>query len=160
MADYPDEKLCLGRVSSQPSEPATKNSSRSSQWRSLFAFTDHKQTGVITCAVVTAAGVAVGKTVYTYFLGRVFDVMARYGADLLSAQGLLTKASQWCGYTTVLGMAVWALSSVDLALWITSGELRASTARKTLFASLLQKEMDWFDSRAAGVSSTLIQTQG
>jgi ATP-binding cassette subfamily B (MDR/TAP) protein 1 len=52
------------------------------------------------------------------------------------------------------------VSSVDMALWITSGALRTNKARRTLFSVLVQKEMDWFDSREDGMSSFLTQTEG
>ena len=55
---------------------------------------------------------------------------------------------------------MWAIGSMDMALWITSGELRAKAARKTLFSALIQKEMEWFDLRDDGISSLVIQTQG
>ncbi|KAH8906346.1 P-loop containing nucleoside triphosphate hydrolase protein [Coniochaeta sp. PMI_546] len=126
----------------------------------LFAFTNPRQLGIILCAVCTAGVVAAGKTVYTVLLGRTFDVVAKYGASALSGQELFAQISQWCGYMTVLGVGMWALSSMDMALWITSGELRAVTARETLFSRMIEKEMDWFDTRGDGMSSLIIQTQG
>lgn len=155
--DEKHEKPKLENISPQPAQPEQKTSS---PWRHIFAFTTPKQLSIITCAVGTAAVVAAGKTVYTFLLGRVFDFAAKYGASAISGQELLAQVSQWCGYITVLGVGMWVLSSIDMALWITSGELRAMSARKTLFSRLIQKEMDWFDSRADGISSLVIQTQG
>ena len=157
MAVLEEEKSVFHDSPAEQPQPGKKSSS---PWKHLFAFTTPKQLSILTCAVTTAAAVAAGKTAYTYFLGRVFDIMAKYGAGVLGGQELLSQVSRWCGYTTVLGVGVWTMSSVDMALWITSGELRAMTARKTLFARLIQKEMGWFDSTADGMSSTIIQTQG
>ncbi|KAB5584879.1 hypothetical protein GE09DRAFT_6315 [Coniochaeta sp. 2T2.1] len=132
----------------------------SSPWKHLFAFTTAKQVTIIFSAVGTACVVAAGKTVYTLLLGRIFDLVAKYGGNVLSGQELLTQISTWCSYMTVLGVGMWALSGMDMALWISSGELRAVTARKTLFSRMIQKEMDWFDSQGDGMSSLIIQTQG
>jgi ATP-binding cassette subfamily B (MDR/TAP) protein 1 len=156
MEGRPDEKSGL-EVSPEQVQPQQKSSS---PWKHLFAFTTPRQAGVIACAVVTAAVVAAGKTVYTVLLGKIFDISTKYGSNLLGGQETLTQISQWLAYLTVLGVAVWLSSSLDMALWITSGELRAVTARKTLFSTMIQKEMDWFDSRGDGMSSLVIQTQG
>lgn len=143
-----------------PRKPAQPEQKPSSPRRHIFAFTTPKQLGVIACATGTAAVVAAGKTVYTFLLGRVFNFATQYGASEISGQDLLSHVSQWCGYITVLGVGMWALSSADMALWITSGELRAMSARKTLFSTLIQREMGWFDSRGDGMSSLIIQSQG
>ncbi|OIW28089.1 P-loop containing nucleoside triphosphate hydrolase protein [Coniochaeta ligniaria NRRL 30616] len=145
------------QVSSEEAQEQPKSSSPPTY---LFAFTTPRQLSIIVCAVCTAGVVAAGKTVYTVLLGKTFDVVAKYGASVLTGPELLTQVSQWCGYITVLGVGMWALSGMDMALWITSGELRAVTARKTLFSRMIQKEMDWFDSRGDGMSSLIIQTQG
>lgn len=141
-------------------EPADSQHDGSSPWKGVLAFTTPRQIAVMVCAVATAAVVAAGKTVYTVLLGKIFDVVSKYGADLLGGEELLAQISPWCGYLAVLGVGMWLLSSMDLALWIISGALRAQTARKTLFSTLIEKEMDWFDSRQDGMSSLVIQTQG
>lgn len=143
-----------------PLREARERPKSSSPWTYLFPFTSPRQLAIIICAVFTAGVVAAGKTVYTVLLGRIFDVVAKYGVGVFSGQELFDQVSQWCSYITVLGVGMWVLSSMDMALWITSGELRATTARKTLFSIMIQREMDWFDSRGDGMSSLIIQTQG
>jgi ATP-binding cassette subfamily B (MDR/TAP) protein 1 len=151
-----DEKSGLEASSAQ----AQRQQQGTSPWNHLFAFTTPKQYGTIVGAVATACVVAAGKTIYTVLLGKIFDIATKYGSNLLGGQDTLAQISQWCGYLTVLGVAMWLLSSIDMALWITSGELRAVAAKNTLFATMIQKEMDWFDLRGDGMASMAIQTQG
>jgi ATP-binding cassette subfamily B (MDR/TAP) protein 1 len=126
----------------------------------VLLFTTPKQILVLGIAVVTAAIIATGKTVFTVFLGKIFDAAAKYGQGTIGGQDLFTQVSLWCGYLTVLGVGMWMVSSVDMALWIVSGALRAKRARSTLFSVLAQKQMDWFDTREDGMSSFLTQTEG
>lgn len=160
MVDRHEQKAEKSEFEEIAPQPARQKQKSSSPWKQIFAFTTPKQLSIIACAVATAAVVAAGKTVYTFLLGRVFDFATQYGASAISGQELLNHVSQWCGYITVLGVGMWALSSADMALWITSGEVRAMSARKTLFSRLIQREMDWFDSRGDGMSSLIIQSQG
>jgi ATP-binding cassette subfamily B (MDR/TAP) protein 1 len=39
------------------------------------------------------------------------------------------------------------------------GELQARTARREIFDSMLEKEMEWYDSREDGIGSLLIRLQ-
>lgn len=161
MASLQDEKCGRDVPSEAPSEHSSAVQQKSSSfWKHLFAFTNPKQICVIVCAVGTACVVAACKTVYTLILGRIFGVVAKFGSEAITGQQLLDQVSQWSLYLTVLGLGMWALSGMDMALWITSGELRAASVRTTLFSALIQKEMGWFDSRDDGMSSLVITTQG
>lgn len=126
----------------------------------ILLFTTSEQVLILGTAVITAGIIAAGKTVFTVFLGKIFDAAAKYGHGSISGADLFARVSLWCGYLTVLGVGMWLVSSVDMALWITSGALRTGKARKKLFAVLVRKEMDWFDSREDGMSSFLTQTDG
>lgn len=148
----------MPKPAGQESVPQIRCSSRRKP--KILLFTTPKQILVLGIAVITAAIIATGKTAFTVFLGKIFDAAAKYGHGTLDGQDLFSQVSSWCGYLTVLGVGMWMVSSVDMALWITSGALRTNKARRTLFSVLVQKEMDWFDSREDGMSSFLTQTEG
>ncbi|KAK3385407.1 P-loop containing nucleoside triphosphate hydrolase protein [Podospora didyma] len=137
--------------------PVTQKSS----FKDLFAFTQRSHISIIICAFVTAALVAAGKTAFAILLGKIFDVVSRFGALLLTSQEFISEISQWALYLTLLGFGVWLSASLDATLWVITGELRARAARNSLFASLLKKTTQWYDSQESGMSSLMvgIQTQ-
>lgn len=132
------------------------NPSPQSSFSDLFAFTRRAHLPILTSALVTAALVAAARTGYAVLTGRIFDIVTRFGAGLLTADEYLADISRWCGYLCLLGLAMWAVASLDMALWIATGELRAKTAREALFRALLQKTMAWYDARESGTSSLLV----
>jgi ATP-binding cassette subfamily B (MDR/TAP) protein 1 len=152
---YDDKSGLEGRRRRADGQPHS-----SSRWKQFFCFTSPRGICILIAAVVTAGLNATGKTAFPVILGYIFQAGAKYGDGSLSGQSLYSQVSLWCGYMAVMGLGVWFFSSLDLSLWITSGALRAKKARETLFSVLIEKEMDWFDSREDGISSLVIQTQG
>lgn len=127
-----------------------------SSFSDLFAFTRRAHLPILTSALLTAALVAAARTGYAVLTGRIFEIVTRFGAGLLTADEYLSEISKWCGYLCLLGLAMWAVASLDMALWIATGELRAKTAREALFQAFLQKTMSWYDARESGTSSLLV----
>ncbi|KAK0749732.1 P-loop containing nucleoside triphosphate hydrolase protein [Schizothecium vesticola] len=127
-----------------------------SSFRDLFAFTRRAHLPILTSAFFTAALVAAARTGYAVLTGRIFEIVTRFGAGLITADEYLSEISRWCGYLCLLGLAMWLVASLDMALWITTGELRAKTAREALFGAFLQKTMAWYDARESGTSSLLV----
>lgn len=130
-----------------------------SSFKDLFAFNTPKQLGVMPCALATACAAAAGKAVYTIFLGKIFDIVSKFGAGVLDGSEALAQVSQWCAYLCALGVGFWVFNGLDMALWMVSGELRAKSARGKLFSSLLRKEMAWYDKREDGMASLMIRIQ-
>jgi len=127
-----------------------------SSFKDLFAFTRRAHFPILTSAFFTAALVAAARTGYAVLTGRIFEIVTRFGAGLITADEYLSEISRWCGYLCLLGLAMWLVASLDMALWITTGELRAKTAREALFRAFLQKTMAWYDARESGTSSLLV----
>ncbi|KAK0725226.1 P-loop containing nucleoside triphosphate hydrolase protein [Lasiosphaeris hirsuta] len=130
-------------------------------WKDLFAFTRGSHRFIIACAVITSALVAGGRTAYAIVLGKIFGIVSQRGANQLDGDDFLSQISRWSGYMCLLGLGMWLISSIDIALWVMTGELRARTAREMVFDSLLHKATQWYDSREDGISSMTvgIQTQ-
>jgi len=130
-----------------------------SSFRDLFAFTRRHHVPVMGCAFFTAALVAGARTTYAVLTGKIFDVVTRFGAGLLSPEQFMSELSKWAGYMCLLGLGMWAVSSIDMSLWVLTGELRARTARERIFTSFLHKSMAWYDSRDSGMSSLMVGIQ-
>ncbi|KAK4187799.1 putative ABC transporter expressed in the mitochondrial inner membrane [Podospora australis] len=137
-----------------PSLPTTR-----STFATLFSFTHRRHIPLVAISFFTATIVAAGRTAYAILLGKIFEVVSEWGAGALTSSGLLAEISQWCIYFVLLGLGVWLFSSIDIALWVVCGEIRARTTRETMFGALLGKTAGWYDLRGEGVWALLVQVQ-
>ncbi|KAM5350592.1 hypothetical protein ACJ41O_007097 [Fusarium nematophilum] len=130
-----------------------------SSWRQLFLFTRSAHTGVLIAAFIAAGFTGAFKTVLAIILGKVFDIIAGFGNGSLDGSGTLSDISMWSLVLLGLGIGNWIASTAFLALWVIFGELQANSVRRGIFASLLSKDMAWFDSQTEGISSLLVRIQ-
>ncbi|KAF4966486.1 hypothetical protein FSARC_5827 [Fusarium sarcochroum] len=130
-----------------------------SSWRQLFLFTKRSHTGALIAALLAAGFTAGFKTVLSVILGKIFDIIAGFGDGSLDGDEALKQVSMWSLVLLGMGIGNWVASTVFLALWVIFGELQASSVRHDIFASLLSKDMTWYDSQSEGISSLLIRIQ-
>ncbi|KAH7179800.1 P-loop containing nucleoside triphosphate hydrolase protein [Fusarium flagelliforme] len=130
-----------------------------SSWKQLFAFTKRSHTGALVAALIAAAFSAGFKTVLAVILGKIFDIIAGFGNGTFTGDEALSRVSDWALVLLGMGIGNWIASTAFLALWVIFGELQACSVRENIFASLLSKDMAWFDSQSEGISSLLIRIQ-
>ena len=130
-----------------------------SSWKQLFAFTKRSHTGALIAALIAAAFSAGFKTVLAVILGKIFDIIAGLGNRTFTGDEALSRVSDWALVLLGMGIGNWIASTAFLALWVIFGELQACSVRENIFASLLSKDMAWFDSQPEGISSLLIRIQ-
>ena len=129
-------------------------------WIHLFAFVNRQHAGLLLSAVAAAMVVAGAKTFYAIVLGKIFDIVSKFGAGKIDGDDTLAGVTTWCVVLTAVGGAIWLANAAFMALWIIFGEVCAKSARDRLFAALLRKDMGWFDSQGDGLSSMLVRIQG
>lgn len=130
-----------------------------SSWKQLFLFTRRSHSGALIAALFAAGFSAGFKTVLSVILGKVFDIIAGFGNGTLRGDEALSQVGRWALVLVGLGVGNWIASTAFLALWVMFGELQACSVRQDIFASLLSKDMAWFDSQSEGMSSLLIRIQ-
>jgi ATP-binding cassette subfamily B (MDR/TAP) protein 1 len=124
--------------------------------RNLFVFTPPSHIPLLLGSILTAAAVAAAKTLYAVLLGRIFDLVARFGAGGIGPEDdFLGQVARWCLVLCLLGLGVCVFAGTDMAMWVASSELRARNARRDVFSALLHREMAWFDLREEGLSGLL-----
>lgn len=133
--------------------------STKSTFATLFSFTRPKHRPLIFLSFSTAAIVAASRTAYAIFLGKIFEIISKWSTGLLNAEEFISEISHWSVYFVLLGLGMWLFSSLDIALWVINGEIRARTTRETMFAALLRKTAGWYDLRGEGVWGLLVQIQ-
>ncbi|AEO59824.1 hypothetical protein MYCTH_54167 [Thermothelomyces thermophilus ATCC 42464] len=142
----------IASAEQQPPPAGPVSAAAKSSFKHLFTFTPARHIPLVALSFTTAALVAAGRTAYAVLLGRIFDVVTRFGTGLLSPADFLAQISQWAVWLCVLGAGMWVVSTVDAAAWVVGGELRARTARREVFwRFLMGKEVGWFEAREEGV---------
>lgn len=124
-------------------------------WTALFSFTDKKQT--LTLILATAFAVLAGLVMpaFAFILGDFFNSFMLCGAGGISSQTLLDQVITGCVKLAYLGLASWLLNGCYFLLFIVFGEQQAASARKDVFQSLLEKNIEWFEGRGDGTAAFL-----
>ncbi|KAL8692733.1 MAG: hypothetical protein Q9218_002292 [Villophora microphyllina] len=131
------------------------------RWRSLFAFTSHSHVLPLCLAITLSLASGVVTPVLSYLLGKVFDCFTSFGGGKYGGSELIKKVSRYCIGLTALGAASGALHTGYFGFWLVFGELQAKSARDSLFAGMLEKDMEWYDMRKDGTEALIqrLQTQ-
>ncbi|KAL8736318.1 MAG: hypothetical protein Q9181_002496 [Wetmoreana brouardii] len=147
-----NDRIRRGTETSQASE---------ARWRSLFAFTSHSHVLPLCLALTLAVASGVVTPVLSYLLGKVFDCFTSFGRGKYTGHELVQKVSRYCIGLTGLGAASGALHTGYFGFWLVFGELQAKCARDSLFAGMLEKDMEWYDLRKDGTEALIqrLQTQ-
>lgn len=155
----PDEAPVIDPESETANHETAISQPAKSSWKHLFAFMRWTHAGPLFAALVASGVTAALKTVLAVVLGLVFDIIGDYGLGERSSSSTLSGISRWSIILVGIGIGNWVANSTFLALWITFGELQASSVRHGTFNSLLSKNMAWFDSQEQGISSLLVRIQ-
>ncbi|KAL8851121.1 MAG: hypothetical protein Q9221_003924 [Calogaya cf. arnoldii] len=155
MEDVTEEQKDLEHQGSEDSETIKP------RWRSLFAFTTRPHILPLFLAVILSVSSGVVSPVLSYLLGKVFDCFTRFGIGKYDASELIRNVSKYALGVTALGVASGLMHAGYFGFWLVFGELQAKAARDSLFGSMLEKDMEWYDMRKDGVEALIqrLQTQ-
>lgn len=130
--------------------------SGNAQWRFLFAFTCRSHVLPLCIAVVLSVASGAVTPILSYLLGKIFDNFTSFGAGKFDGTELVKRVSKYAIGLTGLGAGSGLLHTGYFGFWLTFGELQAKCARDSLYAGMLEKDMEWYDMRKDGIE-TLIQ---
>jgi len=128
-------------------------------WRSLFVFTTRKQTASITIALISTLASALFRPTAAVFFGKIFSILTKFGAGTTTSQDTLHGVAKWCVALVCLGGVAWLVEGTFLSSWVVFGESQAKSVRHKMFEGMLDKEMEWYDSRQGGIGSLLNRIQ-
>lgn len=138
----------------------TKTPPPKSNFTHLFTFTPPRHAPLLALSLLTSAVVAAGRTAYAVLLGKIFEVVTRFGAGLLAPPAFLAEIARWAVWMCVLGVGMWVVSTVDVAAWVVAGELRAREVRGRVFEVLgRRRRVGWFEGREEGVGGLVVGVQ-
>lgn len=128
-------------------------------WRSLFNFTLKSHLFPLLAALTLSVASGIIIPALALFLGKVFDSFTSFGAGAISGSSLIRKVSKNAIGLAGLGCASWLLNGCYFMAWLVFGELQAKSVRDRLFDGMLQKDMEWYDMRKAGVGALMPRIQ-
>lgn len=140
-------------------EDGENEQSKNPSWRSIFHFTSRIHFIPLAVAVIMAALSGVIIPAVAVILGKIFNIFAQYGSNAITGPGLVEQISWYAVALTVVGVASGILNGGFFAFWISFGELQAKSAREKLFNEMLEREMEWYDLRRAGINTLISRVQ-
>lgn len=135
-------------------EPATK-----ATWKHLFVFTSRDDLSSLPVAIVATMVSSGIRTFQAVAFGRIFDIMAAFGAGRIDGPDALRSVSTWSLVLTGMGIGTWISHTVFMSVWMVFGEAQARSARREIFSSLLSKDMAWYDGQPDGTPSLLTRIE-
>ena len=128
-------------------------------WRSLFNFTNKRDAIPLLLAATVSIAAGIVAPTLAIFLGKIFDLFTKFGAQEISGSDLLKKVSTYATVLAGLGTASGLLHASYFMFWLVFGELQAKHIRERLFDGMLEKNMGWYDLRKDGISTLVSRLQ-
>lgn len=128
-------------------------------WKHLFAFASRDHITTVLLAVVATVASSGLRIFLAVVYGRIFDVIAAFGAGSASSPDALHDISTWCLVLTGMGVGTWISNGLFMSIWIVFGEVQARSIKREVFSSLLEKDMAWYDGQVEGTSSLLTRIE-
>lgn len=129
------------------------------RWADLFIFCRGLNTPILISAILFTIISGIILPGQAIFLGKMFNLFTSFGSGQLSGPDLVKNmtsfAIQFCIFGAVSGVS----NAVFFGTWIILSELQVKLARENIFASILAKEMAWFDARRAGIETFVSRLQ-
>ena len=122
-------------------------------WRSLFNFASRMDVIPFLLALIFSIAAGIVAPALAIFLGSIFDLFTKLGADEISGSDLLDKVSGYAIILAGLGTASGIIHACYFMLWLVFGELQAKHVRERLFDGMLEKDMAWYDMRTDGIDT-------
>ena len=135
------------------------NQLKHASWLALFSFTSVSHTIVFMLAIVLSIASGIVIPALAIFLGKIFDLFTSFGAGEIGGPELIKEVSEYGIALVGLGSASGILNSIFFALWLLFGELQAKSAREKLFYAMLEKDLEWYDMRKAGIEALISRQQ-
>jgi ABC-type multidrug transport system fused ATPase/permease subunit len=152
------EKTSKSARCNMPSIPETRSPPRASttaQWTALFSFMQKSHGWILALAVISAVCSGLVQPAVAVFTGKFSDAAAQFSGGSIESGELRGRTQSVVRAFIALGCCTLITNAGLFATWTMFGEMQARRVRQELFRSLLEKDLEWFDSRESGTSSLL-----
>ena len=169
MSSFSRSSSHLDSVRSSRVYPASENSHLENEvtdlphsqvgWKALLSFTTKSHTVILGLSLGLSIASGIVIPTMAIFLGMIFDVFTDFGRGKIAEGQFLSKISTNAFYLVGLGLVSWGLNGGYFLFWLMFGELQAKSARDKLYAGMLEKEIEWYDMRRAGIKAMIPRIQ-
>ena len=143
----------LDRAGDRGAEDINNEQVQFARWHDLFNFTSKTHSVTLVLALITSVVSGMIVPALALFFGKIFNYFTSFGGNQISGLDLKQDVSSYACYLFGLGCASGLLNACFYMLWMIFGELQAKGAREKLFNGMIEKEMEWYDRRTAGIST-------
>ncbi|EXJ65413.1 hypothetical protein A1O7_01754 [Cladophialophora yegresii CBS 114405] len=149
-----------------PDDDSPKNSVQGSRrhgvltgWKNLFNFTEKAHLPVLLPAIFMSAVAGGLQPTMAFFFGKFFDNFSDFATSKIDGATFMNRSLTSFYALFAIGGATLLLKGALFSLWLFFGEMQSRYVREPLFASLLDRDMDWYEARTCGVGTLLTKIQ-
>ena len=124
-------------------------------WLALFNFMSKSHIFIFILAIIFSIASGIIVPALAIFLGRMFDLFTSFDAGTISGSELVQKVSTYGIALAGLGAGNGILNAFFFGIWLSFGELQAKGVREKLFDGMLEKDLEWYDMRTAGMDALI-----
>lgn len=106
----------------------------------------------IAVSIVAAATLPAHAIIY----GLISNELSKYAAGDITGAFVYQNVCKLCLYSAALCIGCWIFKSLFFGLFIAFGELQAGSAHERIFNHLIQKDIEWYDTRENGIAANLL----
>lgn len=128
-------------------------------WLALFNFMSKSHIVIFALAVILSVASGIVIPALATFLGKIFDLFTSFGAGEIDGPDLVKKVSTYGIVLAGLGSISGILNALFFGLWLVFGELQAKNVREKLFDGMVEKDLEWYDMRRAGIETMISRQQ-
>jgi ATP-binding cassette subfamily B (MDR/TAP) protein 1 len=128
-------------------------------WKSLFSFTAKAHLPVLLPAIFLSTAAGTLQPTMAFFFGKFFDSFSDFASGEIEGAVFMDRSLTSFNAMFAIGAATFLFKGALFTLWLVFGEMQARCVRELLFASLLDRDMGWYEARTSGVESLLARIQ-
>lgn len=132
---------------------------QSQSWRTSFAFSRRKDVVFLLPAITCSCIAGCLKPVNALIVGRFMNSFIKLASNTASHDELNKSNLDNLSFMLAIAAATWIVKAGSSMCWNAYGEAQSRTVRPDLFTSLLQRDLEWFDSQQAGIGAILLRLQ-
>lgn len=137
-------------------EPPADNTDRKPSippWKAIFGFTAYRHVLILIPALCCSAISGAAVPVQSYLVGQVFQSFTQFASGTRDVSSFKHILSKYIVYTAFVATAHGLASMTSFFCFHVFGDLQARSAREKIFATLLHRNIGWFDTRQDGINA-------
>lgn len=124
----------------------------------IFSFLRATHLPVFICGILLSAAAGLLQPAMAIFFGRFFRAFSDFASNIIDEPTFNRETSSSIYALLGIGLCTFLLKGGVFGCWVCFGELQAKSARRVVFQSLLNRDIEWFDAQSIGMAALLGRT--